>query len=141
MTEQVENETKVEEPETEEVQETFESKVKGALSGFEGAPGTETIEGWKGQFGDVFVSAFSNDEIFIFRSLRRSEYVELQDALAMNEMTPVQQEDKTVNTCLLWTSVKDLSSKAGTIPTLLEQVLQNSNFVPPQLASQFVAKL
>lgn len=126
-------------PESEEP--SFADKVKGLLGNFDNAPATEQVEGWKATYGDIFVSAFSNDELFIFRSLRRNEYADLQDKVASGAMSPMQQEEATVDKCLLWTSVKDLSAKAGTIPTLLEQVLQNSNFIPPQLASQFVAKL
>lgn len=137
MTEEAQSQEQAQEP----TEPSFEEKVRGLLARFEGAPEAATVEGWKGQFGDVFVSAFSNDEIFIFRSLRRNEYADLQDKVASGEMSPLAQEEATVNTCLLWTSVKDLSAKAGTIPTLLEQILQNSNFIPPQLAAQFVAKL
>jgi len=123
------------------VPQTFKEAANKMLAQYDGAPSMLDIENWKQQFGDVYISALSDDELFIFRCLRRKEYASLQNDVADGKMSPLEQEEATVKTCLLWTSVKDLSSKAGTIPTVLEQIVQNSNFMPPQLAAQFVAKL
>ena len=117
------------------------AQVKNALGGFPGAPEQVDIDAWKGQHGDVYVSALSESEIFIFRSLNRLEYRELQERAAQEQLDAMQYEDNTVKQCVLWSSVDDLSAKAGTIPTLLEMIMQNSNFVPPQIAATLVAKL
>ena len=53
-------------------------------------------------------------------------------------------EENIVSMCLLWPklSVEDLQKdKGGTVSTLLEQVMQNSNFLTPQQASMLVIKL
>jgi hypothetical protein len=61
--------------------------------------------------------------------------------------TPVSQfkaEEDTVTKCVLWASAEGLTSlqnKAGTLTTLNEQVLQNSNFMNPAVAASLVIKL
>lgn len=119
----------------------LEVRIRGILGKHPNAPSTLTIDDWKVKYGDVFISAFSDDELFLFRPLNRKEYLDLQKRAMSQEITPEDHELETVTTCMLWTSVKDITLKAGNVPTLLEQILQNSNFVPPQLASQFVGKL
>lgn len=117
------------------------SQVRTFLDKHPGAPNSAKIEAWKAQHTDVFVSAFSDSEIFIFRCLNRKEYVDLQKQAATGELSNEQHEEETVKKCLLWSSVADLNAKAGNIPTLLEQIVAHSNFMPPQLAVQLVGKL
>lgn len=116
-------------------------QVRTFLDKHPGAPSAVKIEGWKAQYTDVFVSAFSDSEIFIFRCLNRKEYVDLQKQAATGELSSEQHEEETVKKCLLWSSVADLNAKAGNVPTLLEQIVAHSNFMPPQLAVQLVGKL
>lgn len=136
MTEEVEEQVQEQVP----AEETLADKLRGFLLKFEEAPGDEEINSWKADFTDVYAAGFSEDELFIFRSVNRQEYRELQ-AAAQEQQDPTFFEKALVDTCLLWASVLDLDSKAGNYPTLLEMVMQNSNFVTPQLASQLVAKL
>jgi hypothetical protein len=127
-------------PEAEETKD-LGSQVRTFLDQHADAPSAAKIEAWKAQYTDVFVSAFSNSEIFVFRCLNRKEYVDLQKQAASGELTNEQHEEETVKKCLLWSSVADLNAKAGNIPTLLEQIVAHSNFMPPQLAVQLVGKL
>ena len=53
-------------------------------------------------------------------------------------------EEKIVSMCLLWpkkTPEELAQDKGGTVPTLLEQVMANSNFMTAQQASFLVVKL
>lgn len=116
------------------------------LKNFAGAPDQAQIDAWKAQHGDVFCSAFSEVELFLWRPLNRQEWRDHQMALAQaqSEVDPFQLEEDTVRQCLLWVSPpgeKSLTQKAGSITTLHEQLLQNSNFVDPRLASNLVVKL
>lgn len=122
-----------EEPE----EESISSKLLALLKDFPTAPTASSIEQWKSEHGDVFVSAFSEDEIFVFRSVSRRAHRQLQESSASSD----EFEENLVKSCLLWTSVPDLDKKGGTIPTLFEQVVQNSNFMSPQLAASLVVKL
>lgn len=116
------------------------------LKNFEGAPDQVQIDAWKGQFGDVFCSAFSETELYIWRPLNRQEWREHQVMLSQAEtqVDPFQIEEEVVGSCMLWMSTpgeKALTLKAGSASTLHEQLLQNSNFVDPRLASNLVVKL
>ena len=110
-----------------------------------GAPSQEQIEQWKAQFGEVFVSGFSEEELFIWKPVNRAEWIELQK-IAGNPDKPITQfefEELVCDSCILWKSVTCSwdKGKAGTPGSLQEQILQNSNFLSPQGAQLLVAKL
>ena len=117
------------------------------LSVFPGSPSKERIEGWKQEHGEIFCSGFSETELFIWRPLARKEYVELQKALRQSQGTPqamseLEYEDAVVTKCTLWSSTPSvLDKKGGSVSTLSEQIMLNSNFVPPAVASAYVIKL
>ncbi len=144
------------------------------LKTFPNAPDQVTIDTWKAKHKDIFVSGFSETEIYIWRGVTRLEYkqfqIEQQSIAAMlqrseqersattdEKVTKAQiesqisagidaqfkMEDTIVTTCLLWPKLtaEELANKAGTIPALMEQILQNSNFVTPQQASMLVIRL
>lgn len=134
----MENQTAAPEDAAPAQEQQQELSIFDLLLGFQDAPTPEMVEAWKGVHGDVFVSVLSNEEIFFFRALKRQEYRQLQEEADRTD--PLEQEEKTVELCLLFATA-DPNSKAGTVPTLLEQILQNSNFVPPQVAMQLVTKL
>lgn len=135
-------------PEVEGKTEEKEEEQKGLaelLSEFPDAPEEEQIEGWKTSHGEVFCSGFSAIELYIFRPLNRREFVQQQLELAQAQATDqFTSEEETVNKCLLWKSgpgAKALENKAGSLSTLHEQIMQNSNFVNPAMASALVVKL
>lgn len=140
----------VEEKEPVEAQEEKKEKKKEeeptdvlakALEEFPGAPDQTAIEGWKQQHGDVFCSGFSETEIYVWRSITRAEFSALQ---VKSSQEDIDAEMEAVQTCLLWSTPRgqdSMFSKAGTLTTLHEQVLQNSNFVDPRMASTLVFKL
>ncbi len=120
--------------------------LAGFLSKLPGAPSKEKIESWKKQYGEVMVSGFDEEELFVFRPLTRREFTNLQKKLRTPEqgkepMDEFQYEEEVVAACVLWSSVTDITSKGGTITTLSEQIMQNSNFTNPQVASMLVMKL
>lgn len=110
------------------------------------APSSTQIEGWKAKFDEVFVSGFSEEELFVWRPVFRPEYLLLQKG-SLDEQTGVVDQAKfeegLCETCVLYKSTKRslVEGKAGTISTLAEQIMQNSNFIPAQLAMVLVAKL
>ena len=111
-----------------------------------GAPSSEQIDAWKEEHGEVFCSGFSETEMFIWRPLRRQEFRTLQEQLAAGAVDQFQYEDRIVETCIIWPDLGPhgavgLGKKAGTITTLADQIMQNSNFLPPQLAATLIRKL
>ena len=121
--------------------------LAGLLAVFPGAPDKDQLETWKQQFGEIFCSGFSETELFIWRALSRREYTGLQKKLrsppqqGQEPLNELDYEEMVVSTCTLWASVPDVTRKGGSISTLSEQVLMNSNFMPPQMAAAFVIKL
>jgi len=132
-----------EEKKTEEKKDQSEAQpVKSMLDGIDGAPTQDQIDQWKVEHGDVYVSGFSATEVFIFRSLMRPEYLQIQQGVAEGKIPQSEIEETTCTTCVLWPAGIDWSkSKAGTPVALSEFIMQNSNFVNPQAGSYIVAKL
>jgi len=107
-----------------------------------GAPDQNQISTWKTQYGDIFMSGFTEQELYVWRALSRGEWRELQSMLQSEQMDQMQYEERMVKICLLWSPVDaDPMKKAGTVSTMAEQVMQRSNFVSPQAAAQLVLKL
>ena len=121
-------------------------QIKGALDAFAESPSKEQIEGWKQQYGEVFCSGFSESELLIWRPISRGEFVQMQTQLAQAEQ-PVSQFDleaQIVQMCTLWASEPaklSLNQKAGSLSTVHEQIMMNSNFMDPRVAAALVVRL
>lgn len=123
-------------------EEKQEPSIPELLKRNKAAPSQEQIDAWKKEYGDVFASGFSPEELFIFRSLGRPEYIDLQVTAQEQRWNQFQMEEATCDTCVLWPSDLDWSKeKAGTPGSLSEMIMQNSNFVSPAAASMLVVKL
>tara|TARA_B100001765_G_C19495600_1_gene336375 strand:+ start:524 stop:952 length:429 start_codon:yes stop_codon:yes gene_type:complete len=115
------------------------------LSTFPHAPTEGKIDKWKEIHGEIFCSGFSETELVVWRPINRKEYVVLQEQLqAGSELNTYELEERVVVSCILWSTPQAesaLDQKAGSLTTLNEQIMQNSNFVNPQMASALVVKL
>jgi hypothetical protein len=149
-------EEKEEKPEEEgkkevEEEEKFEKKVKGALEGKSDAPSKEQIERWKAEYGNVYASAFSEEEVFIWRVLSRAEHRNIQLKLSRinrDDFSQVDYEEMVVDLMMLWPSpeadeekYQKLTMKAGTYSSLYEQIMQASNFISGPMANLLMAEL
>tara|TARA_Y100000310_G_C20685949_1_gene818986 strand:+ start:363 stop:785 length:423 start_codon:yes stop_codon:yes gene_type:complete len=140
MTKKVAEEAKQEEAK-EEAPAQPQLEMPTLLQGLEGAPSPDQIEQWKAEFGDVYVSGFSETELFVWRPLFRGEFVQLQATVAEKQLDQYQSEELVCATCVLWPEADWSKSKAGNASTVHEQIMQNSNFLAPQAAAFLVAKL
>jgi hypothetical protein len=122
-----------------------EIKLPDLLTKLVNPPSPEQIEKWKLEFGEVYISGFSESELYVWRPLTRPEYVQIHTMMANPDaqMDQYKLEEMICNTCILYpSSPHDWDKgKAGTPQTLSEQVMQNSNFLSPAAASMLVAKL
>ena len=119
--------------------------LKDYLAALPDTPKQEKIDEWKTHY-DVFGSAFTEFEIFLFRPMSRAEHDSVQKMAiqAQQEGREFDVELEVVKMCCLWMSAaaeKSLSSKAGTVSTLQEQISMHSNFLPPAIAVQMVEEL
>jgi len=126
---------------------------------FEGAPTDPQVERWLDQWGDVFVTGLTDDEVFIWRTCKRLEYKNIirqvnaaAEAMANAAQGSVSVDDlrndlfieKIAEKCVLWPDINQdqiTLSKAGTLDTLTNLVLEASNFIPHSLALRLTRKL
>ena len=116
------------------------------LASFPESPSDVKIEKWKQNHGEIYCSGFSEEELVVWRPINRREFVTLQEAIqgGAEQVSNFDLEEQVVTRCLLWNSPKAeiaLEHKAGSLTTLNEQIMQNSNFINPQMASALVVKL
>jgi hypothetical protein len=143
MSEEVTSESMIEE---QTQQPDPSTELPNLLKGISNAPTQEQIDNWKKEFGEVYVSGFSEVELFVWRPVTRPEYIQIQQ-LAQDpkqEMTQFRLEEFLCDTCVLWKAPEVRSwaqGKAGTPQTLSEQIMSSSNFLSPAAASMLVAKL
>jgi len=109
-------------------------------------PNAAQIEQWKGLYGEIFVSGFSETEMTVWRPLRRTEFKKLQESLTSGETDQFKYEEMIVETCVIWPPLAQagahtFNTKAGTVSTLAEQIMTHSNFINPQVAASLVQKL
>nr|DAI15743.1 MAG TPA: hypothetical protein [Caudoviricetes sp.] len=106
------------------------------LSDKEDAPTVYDIEGWKDEYGIIQVSTILNeDDIYLWRILRRQEYKSLLKSGTLNEQARA--EEAIVRRCLLCPKPNEkfmYNSPAGVISTLKEQIMYKSGFVPDAVA-------
>jgi len=125
-----------------EVKDVKDPTLPELLQKIKNAPDQEQIDAWKDEHGEIFTSGFSKEEIYVWKSMDRPTYCDLQVTAQENGWNQFQMEEATCDACLLFPSPVDWSKgKAGTPPTLSEQILQNSNFLSPQQAAVLVVKL
>lgn len=98
------------------------------------------MDQWKAQYGDVHYSVFDEEEIYIWRPINAFEYRNITKSTKNEESF----QESIVRKCVIHPTftVESLNSgKAGTIPTLFQQVMYCSNFLPPEDALAIVRKL
>jgi hypothetical protein len=134
--------------EKKEEKEPATPDVKGAYEKMSNKPSQEQVEKWKVEYGNVFVSGFSDDEIVVWRPLMRNEYRNLKTVMAQAQPPPTQedQEEAVADVCVLWPTpdgpeYERTFRKAGVFSTLHEQIIMASGFVHPGYAAALVAEL
>ncbi len=117
---------------------------------FPDAPSPEQIAQWKARFGGVYMLPLSEDEVYVWRPMKRTEWkslmTDLKAAKAGNPNLEIQEimDERICEKCVLWPDIgADWAafSKAGTVPTLAEAIRESSNFVPLDIAMRLVRRL
>lgn len=138
-----ESDLTVEEKERLEIaEEQIEEEKKGYITDIEmlasvfaekeNGPKIYDIQSWKDQYKVLHVSSiFQEDDLYIWRTLNRSEYKQLLKSGMLGEQARA--EDTIVRRCLLYPEPTEsflLTSPAGIVSTLKEQIMHRSGFVP-----------
>jgi hypothetical protein len=111
-----------------------------------GGPSRGQIESWKAQFGGVHLLPLNDDTVFIYRSLKRSEWnvLKAQFMSAGEAMTEDQKKEQIVAKCLLWPAIHGTEyalTEAGLVDTLYEAISVSSYFLSPQMIMNMVMRL
>jgi hypothetical protein len=126
-----------EEVEIDPVQDLLE-----ALADVEDAPDEITIEQWKSQYGRFYVSSIHGDDIYIWHTLKRNDYKKLAASGAMDDETIF--KESIMRKCLLFPqpdAVYIQRLDAGVIPTLFEQIMYQSGFIPKEIALGMIKRV
>ena len=108
-----------------------------------GAPTKEQVEQWKVTY-EIKMSMFSEKEVFLWKPITWQEYKMLQQAASDNQQNPNYFDEQLVYKCVVWPQIMPETLptlKGGTIPTLSQQIMEGSNFIPPQMAMNLVVDL
>jgi hypothetical protein len=109
---------------TTKTKETVEQETKVVdLPIFEGGPLESSVEGWKKQYGTVYMTEVDADTAYIWRVLLRSEFRAL---MANEDDDLLSREDRICDTCVLWPQKPSLAG----VPTILsQQIMDKSGFI------------
>ena len=106
-------------------------------------PNGDVLWQWKQVCGDIYVILL-DDKVFIYRYLKRQEWVQIQANPAWAQMRTDQQEDSIFNKCLLWPqmdTVEKAALPAGSVEMIVQQIRMQSMFLDPMYVAQNTIKL
>ena len=90
----------------------------------------QQLDDWKAKYGKIFRTTVG-DEVFIWRKIKRKEYVEAMTTQSKNaEARIYDRQDIVAKTCILWPSnIESLIEENGGIAgTLADEILLESGF-------------
>lgn len=107
---------------------------------FPGGPSWATIEEWKGQFGDVYITSFTADSHVVWRTLTRFEYKRLiknmEQAISTGQVTQAEanfnNEELMCEMCCLFpkmTKAEMSGEQAGIASIISQEIMEASGFV------------
>lgn len=107
---------------------------------FEGGPNLGTIEAWKEQFGDVYVTSFGLDDHYVWRTMSRFEYrklvKQLEQLVASGQVGSAEanmnNEEAICELCVMFPPLSrtDMASiPAGVASILSQEIMEASSFV------------
>lgn len=112
------------------------------LKDIKDAPSEVQLEEWKDTHKKFYFSSVDGDDIYIWRTIRRTEYKSLMTSGALDK--PGTLEEFLVRRCLLWPKASQefmQHSDAGIITSLFKQISAASGFVDESVLLGLVQKL
>jgi hypothetical protein len=113
-----------------------------ALEGITDAPNRIQLEEWKAIHGTYYMSSIDGSEVYIWRTIKRTEYKSLLTSGAMEK--PGLLEEFLVRKCLLWPKANPefmSGSPAGIISTLFKQIYYQSGFISDEESLSMIQKI
>jgi hypothetical protein len=107
------------------------------------APKQAEIGQWKSMWADVYVTPFTEDRAYVWRWLRRKEWIDFLNDQVVAQNSRILQE-RVISRCLLWPPMTDVfftTCPAGLIDTLYEAIMRASLFLEADTALAVTEKL
>jgi hypothetical protein len=107
------------------------------------APTADTIKAWKQMHGDIFLLDIA-DRIFIYRYLKRQEWIQMNANPRKDELTEQQVEEIIFDKCVLWPQmdmVYKATMPAGGLSMVVQQIRLQSLFLDPGYVAQMTLKI
>jgi hypothetical protein len=106
-------------------------------------PAPETLFAWKRAHGNIFLLNI-DDRIFIYRYLKRQEWMQINAKPQFANMTELQIEDMIFNKCVLWPGMDIAQSAAlpaNTVGMIVQQIRIQSHFLDPAYVATLTIKI
>ncbi len=113
-----------------------------ALEQIKGAPTKIQLQEWKDLHGKFYMSSTDGDNIFIWKTIKRTEYKSMIGSGVMDK--PQMLEEFVVRRALLWPRATQewlAGSDAGVISTLFKQIYDKSGFISDEMALTLIEKI
>jgi len=98
---------------------------------FPEGPTMNQIDQWKEEYGQIYMTEVTEEDIFLWRILSRKEF---KDIMKLGEADALYREEKVCEKCILWPeeySFEEITNgKAGAPTVLAEQIMEKSGFNP-----------
>lgn len=117
-------------------------RLEEALKGSKDAPNRVTLQEWKDLHGKFYMSSTDGENIFIWKTIKRTEYKSILTSGVMDK--PQMLEEFVVRRSLLWPKPTQdwmTNSDAGIISTLFKQIYDKSGFISDEMALNLVEKI
>lgn len=97
---------------------------------FNDGPTIAKVEEWKELYGNVYMTEFEDEDVFIWRALNRKEFKEI---MKVEGADALYREERVCERCVIWPEKYDFMAmtlgKAGAPTVISEQIMDKSGFV------------
>lgn len=111
-----------------------------------GGPDRAQVQAWKDVYGNIHMLPLDDDRVFIYRSIKRSEWnvMKAQFMAAGENLNEDQRKEQFVSKCIVWPNIDSSQfafMEAGLVDTLYEAIESSSYFLTPQMIMNMTVRL
>jgi hypothetical protein len=132
------------EPTPEEKMEFVAQQIALRFPGVQNLPDVNRFKTWKQTHGGVFFLDLGGTDMFIYRYLKRVEYMGMTADPGWQKLSKDEREERIVDKCLLWPFISPEQKAiipAGKIELIAEQISIHSMFIDPAQVAAITIKL
>lgn len=129
-------------PEEQPAAKTPIQELLDVLAAYEDTPDEFQLTQWQELYGKYYASSISEEDVYIWKTLKRLEYRAIANSGAMEQQDAL--EAAVVKKCLLYpgsSSTFFAGVDAGIVPTLFKQIMYQSGFVSDEAAIAMIRRI